>query len=220
MNKILIYSSIFFLQAALVKECASVDKQLVEESTMAEKNIVRESEALKSAYKITEADTKVLNQASEALTSVEKNKIIANEFSLVKSEKIEKIKEITEHSLDLINEHHSDFSTNIYVSEIVKSNNFLPLCKMIRYKFKKDDLNNDQITSLLNGNKIDTIQFKPSGLFKIYYMYSKKFSEKILTEITLRSNCDKEKLKQISQIAEKKGIPTDSKLFEFIKKCN
>ena len=62
------------------------------------------------------------------------------------------------------------------------------------YKIKKDDLNNDQITSLLNGNKIDTIQIKPLGLFKIYYMYSKNFSEKVLTDIAIKVNCDKVKL--------------------------
>ena len=220
MHKLLIYSSIFFLQAALIKECARVDRQLVEESAIAERNLVRESETLKSVYKITEADKKILNQASEALSQVEKNQKIANEFESVKNEKIEKIKDIIDHSLDIVNESQSDFSTNIYVKEIVNSNNFLPLCKMIRYKFKKDDLNNDQITSLLNGNKIDTIQIKPLGLFKIYYMYSKNFSEKVLTDIAIKVNCDKVKLEQITQIAEKKGIPSDSKLYEFIKKCN
>ena len=65
MFKLLIYTVIIFLQAALVKACASADKVILKEGAVVEKALIRdaqvlkEAQVLKSAYKITEADIKI-----------------------------------------------------------------------------------------------------------------------------------------------------------------
>ena len=56
MFKILTYSAIVFLQAGLVKACATSDKVLLKEGAVIEKSIAKDGEALLSVYKITKAD--------------------------------------------------------------------------------------------------------------------------------------------------------------------
>lgn len=221
MFKILIYTLIIFLQAALVKACASADKVILKEGAVVEKAITREAQVLKSIYKFTEADIKIINQASESLSIVEKNEKIAFEFSAVKKDRSEKFKEIVDYIPipDNSADNVYDNTPEVYVNEIKSSQYFLPLCKLLRYNFKNENLNNDEVMFLLKGNKIDTLQLKPESLFNIYYMYSKKFSEKVLIQVALKVNCDNVKIEQIRQIAEAKGITTNSLLFGVLNKC-
>ena len=227
MFKLLIYTVIIFLQAALVKACASADKVILKEGAVVEKALIRdaqvlkEAQVLKSIYKITEADIKIFKQAKESLSIVEKNEKIAFEFSAVKKDRSEKFKDI----VDLIptpdnSAYNKSYETlEVYVNEIKSSQYFLPVCKLVRYNFENENLNNDEVTYLLKGNKIDTLQIKPESLFNIYYMYSKKFSEKVLIQVALKVNCDNVKIEQIKQIAEAKGITSNSLLFRVLSKC-
>ena len=48
MYKLLIYSFIIFLQAALVKACASADKAILKEGAVVEKALIRDAQVLQS----------------------------------------------------------------------------------------------------------------------------------------------------------------------------
>jgi hypothetical protein len=224
MFKILIYSAIVFLQAGLVKACATSDKVLLKEGAVIEKSIAKDGEALLSVYKITKADSKILKQASESLSFIEKNEKIASEFAAVKNDRSEKIKNIINNiDIPIPDNSANNISDNTpeeYVNEILNSEYFVPFCKVVRYKFKNENLNNEEVTSLLKGNKIDTLELKPQSLFNIYYMYSKKFAENVLIQVALKTNCDKDKIEQIKQIADSRGIPSNSLLYGILKKCD
>jgi hypothetical protein len=217
------YTSLIILQAGLVKACANVDKAIIEEGVVVEKNLSQEAKALENTYKITTEDSKILNQASESFSLVEKNQKIASEFQLIKRNKTEKIQDLIE-NLDVLQpdndeDNSSEITPEFYVNEIKNSQYFIPLCKYVRYFFKNENLNDDQVTTLLKGNNIDSLKFKPAGLFKLYYMYSKKFSEQVLIQVALRSNCKVEKIEQIKIIADEKKISANSLLYSIIKKC-
>ena len=50
-------------------------------------------------------------------------------------------------------------------------------------------------------------------------MYSKKFSEKALIQLAELTKCDKIKIAEIKQIAESKGIASNSALYSVLNKC-
>lgn len=227
MFKLLSYSLFIFLQAGLVKACANADKVIVKEGVAIEKGLAAESKTLSTIYKMTEVEKNLLKPATESLTIVEKSKQLAPDFAAVKKDRSEKIKDV----VDKINFPNSDDvtdkksnnlfgnSTEEYVKDIISSKYFFPLCKMVRYRFKNENLNEEQVTELLKGNKVDTMQFKPTSLFNIYYMFSKNFSEKVLIQIAEKSKCDKIKIAEIKQIAESKGIASNSTLYSVLNKC-
>jgi|688.fasta_scaffold32874_3 hypothetical protein len=227
MSKLLFYCSFVFLQAGLFKACANADKAFLKEGAAIEKNLAAESKSLSTIYKMTESEIKVMKPATESLTIVEKSKQLAPEFAAVKKDRSEKIKNVVdkvdipgpEDPSDKMNNNLFGNSTEVYVKDIISSNYFFPLCKMVRYRFKNENLNEEQVTELLKGNKVDTMQFKPTSLFNIYYMFSKNFSEKVLIQIAEKTNCDKIKIAEIKQIAESKGIPSTSTLYSVLNKC-
>jgi hypothetical protein len=227
MFKFLSFSLFVFLQAGLVKSCANADKVLLKEGAMVEKSMAAESKTLSTIYKMTEAESKLLKPATESLTIVEKSKQLAPDFAAVKKDRSENIKNVVdkvdipnpEDPSDKVSNNLFGNSTDVYVKEITGSNYFFPLCKMVRYRFKNENLNEDQVTELLKGNKVDTMQFKPTSLFNIYYMFSKNFSEKVLIQIAEKSKCDKLKIAEIKQIAESKGIASNSTLYSVLNKC-
>ena len=215
MFKLLSFSLFIFLQAGLVKSCAKADKAFLKEGAAVEKNLAAESKLLNTIYKMTEADHKLLKPATESLTIIEKNKQLASEFAAVKKDNAEKIKNL----VDKMENNLAKNSTAVYVNEIAGSNYFLPLCKVVRWRFKNENLNEEQVTELLKGNKVDTLQYKPSTLFNIYFMFSKRFSENVLIQVAEKTKCDKMKIAEIKQIAESKGIASNSTLYSVLNKC-
>ena len=215
MFKLLSFSLFIFLQAGLVKSCAKADKAFLKEGAAVERTMSAESKTLSTIYKMTEADMSVLKPAIESFKIIEKKKKIASDFAAVKKDNAEKIKNV----VDKIGNNVAETSTDVYVKEIASTNYFLPLCKIVRYRFKNENLNEDQVTELLKGNKVDTMQYKPASLFNIYFMYSKKFSEKALIQLAELTKCDKIKIAEIKQIAESKGIASNSTLYSVLNKC-
>lgn len=216
MFKILSFSLFVFLQAGLVKSCAKADKAFLKEGVVVEKTLSAESKLLMAVYKITESDLKLINPATESLTIIEKNKQLASDFAAVKNDNAEKIKIVVDKMANNLTEN----STAVYANEIANSNYFLPLCKIVRYRFKNENLNEGQITELLKGNKVDTLQYQPKTLFNIYFMFSKKFSENVLIQVAEKTKCNKIKIAEIKQIAESKGIASSSELYSVLSKCN
>ena len=133
--------------------------------------------------------------------------------------------DIIEHVLDLIpddqianTKSENSFLTNV-INEIVEGSNGIVLKKIIIYNLKDDKFNNENLRTLLKGGKYDTLHFEPARLFGIYFRYSNLFADKTLQDIAAAVNCDKDKLKEIELIANKREISKNSKLFAEINKC-
>jgi hypothetical protein len=217
------YVLFFFLQAAIVKSCANADRAIIAEGAAVEKSMIKEAE-MASRFSTLEINT--VKEANESLKLLENNEVLKPEFTRVKNEKTEKIKKIIDNIPlpdpdDKSNKNAYETNSNkIYVENIVDNGSFTTISKIIKYNYASNNLNDSDVKNLLEGRYVDTLKLAPQSLFNIYFKYSETFSEKVLIQMAISSNCNNEKLDQIKMLAKIKLIPTNSELFEIIRKCN
>jgi hypothetical protein len=209
----------FFLQAAIIKSCAKADRVLITESAAVEKSLIKEAEM---ASKFTTLEIKTVKEANESLLLLEKNEILKSEFAKVKKSKIEKIQDFIDNinPPDVDDKSTQNNSNKIYVDEIIGNGSFTTISKIFKYNFVNNKLSDTDVKGLLEGKSIDTLKIEPKSLFNIYFKYSNTFSEKVLIQMAVNSNCNNEKLNQIRTLAKSKSIPSKSELFVIMGECN
>lgn len=217
------YVLFFLLQAAIIKSCAKTDRVILSEGANIEKSLLKEAEM---ASRFSTLEVKAVKEANESLKVLEKNEVLKSEFTKVKNEKTEKIKNIIDNIPDIEtddkskNTSYENNSNKIYVDNIVNNGSFITISKIIKYNYASNKLNDADVKNLLEGRSIDTLKLAPQTLFNIYFKYSETFSEKVLIQMAISSNCNKEKLEQIKIIAKNKIVPANSELYKIIRKCD
>lgn len=225
----LIIFSFAILQAGLIKSCAKFDKVAIKEGVEIEKGIAKsessilskEGKLIRSELLLSKAEIKIFENNNVIYKDLKSNKTISGEFNKAKKDYTE---DIIDRISDLIgavadNQENDNFINKV-INEIVDGPNGVILQKIFIYKLRDDQFNKENLRTVLNGGKYDTLKFEPSQLFSIYFKYSELFASKTLSEMAKNSNCDRKKLDEIEAIANAKKIEKDNELFKIINSCN
>jgi hypothetical protein len=224
----------FFLQAGLVKTCAKLDNIALKEGLAIEKGalktegtlLTKDGKVIAQKFIITKSEKQILEQNKLIYEELKSNNIIKEEFAKSKKKLVENIFDYVDKASNLIPDQNvvENNTQNILhqkvINEIAEGPNGVILMKLIIYKLRDDNFNKDDLKTILNGGRYDTLQFNDNQLFSIYFNYSNLFADNTLQLIAKNAHCDKNKLKEIELIADKKKINKKSILYNIINECN
>jgi hypothetical protein len=178
---------IVFLQFGLVRTCANQEKLILKEAKTVElaKNLNLEVKTIKNRF--------------SALNTIKKNTSVKKSIDFF-SEIIDGV---------VINKDNNSmvlFFKKV-LDDIIKNPKHELLKHLISKKYKlKKMLNDNELLVLLNGQKINSIQYNSTQLNSIYFIFSNIYAIKILEDMKKSIGNNKQNLMILQKISDERGV--------------